>query len=48
MTLNENNSNEESIANAMIIQIALLMAPYLPTIAYRISIKQLSVWPTSH
>ena len=43
MALNENNSNEESLASAMIIQIALLLTPYLPTIAYRITVKLLSV-----
>ena len=43
MALNENNSNEESLADAMAIQIALPLAPYLPTIAYRISVKLLSV-----
>ena len=48
MTLNEDNSNKESIAGAMTIQIALPLAPYLPTIAYRILVKLLSVWSISH
>ena len=39
MALNGNNSNEESIAGAMVIQIALLMTLYLPIIAYRILVK---------
>ena len=43
MALNKDNSNEESIADAITIQIALPLAPYLSTIAYRISVKLLSV-----
>ena len=43
MALNEDNSNKELIAGAMTIQIALPLAPYLPTIAYRILVKLLSV-----
>ena len=48
MTLNKNNSNKESLADVMTIQIALLLTPYLPTIAYRIIVKLLSVWSTSY
>ena len=43
MTLNEDNSNKELIADAMTIQIVLPLALYLSTIAYRILVKLLSV-----
>ena len=43
MTLNKDNSNEESIIDAITIQIALPLALYLPIIAYRILVKLLSV-----
>ena len=43
MALNGDNSNKESIADAMTIQIALPLTSYLSTIAYRIIIKLLSV-----
>ena len=45
MTLNEDDSNKESTANAVTIQITLPMVTYLLTIAYRITVKLLSVWP---
>ena len=48
MALNENNSNEESIAGAMAIQIGLAMDTYLLTIAYRITVKLLNVDSNSH
>ena len=43
MALNGDDSNEEPIAGAMVIQIALPMVACLPTIAYRITVKLLSV-----
>ena len=43
MTLNEDDSNEESTADAMIIQITLPIITCLLTIAYRITVKLLSV-----
>ena len=43
MALNGDNSNEEPIAGAMAIQIALSMDTCLLTIAYRITVKLLSV-----
>ena len=43
MTLNEDDSNEEPTADAMAIQITLPMITCLPTIAYRIVVKLLSV-----
>ena len=43
MTLNKDDSTEELTANAMVIQITLLMDIYLLTIAYRIVVKLLSV-----
>ena len=43
MALNKDNSNKELITDAITIQIALPLALYLPTIAYRIIVKLLSV-----
>ena len=43
MTLNEDDSNKESITNIVVIQITLPMVTYLLTIAYRIIVKLLSV-----
>ena len=43
ITLNEDDSIKELTANAMIIQITLLINIYLLIIAYRIIIKLLSV-----
>ena len=43
MTLNGDDSNKESTAGVMIIQITLSMVTYLLTIAYRIIVKLLSV-----
>ena len=43
MTLNENNSNEESIAGAMALQIGLAMNTCLITIACRKIVKLLNV-----
>ena len=43
MALNKDDSNKELTADAMIIQIALPMITYLLTIAYRITVKLLSV-----
>ena len=48
MTLNEDDSNEEPLAGAVAIQITLPMVTCLLTIAYRITVKLLSVWPISH
>ena len=45
MALNEDDSNKESTADAMAIQITLPMIICLLTIAYRIIVKLLSVWP---
>ena len=43
MALNEDDSNEESTADAVAIQITLFMVTCLSTIAYRIVVKLLSV-----
>ena len=43
MALNEDDSNKELTANAVIIQITLSMIIYLLIIAYRITVKLLSV-----
>ena len=43
MTLNGDDSNKESTADAVIIQITLLMVICLFIIAYRIIVKLLSV-----
>ena len=48
MALNEDNSNDEPVAGAMAIQIALPMDTCLLTIAYRITVKLLSVRSNSH
>ena len=43
MALNGDDSNEEPTAGAVAIQITLPMVTYLLTIAYRITVKLLSV-----
>ena len=43
MTLNENNSNKEPIADTMALQIELAMNICLPTIEYRKTVKLLNV-----
>ena len=45
MALNENNSNEELIAGAMVIQIGLAMDTCLLAIEYRITVKVLIKQP---
>ena len=47
MALNGDDSNEESIAGAMAIQITLPMDTCLLTIAYRITVKLLNVDQTA-
>ena len=43
IALNGDDSNKELIADTVTIQITLLMVTYLFTIAYRITVKLLSV-----
>ena len=47
MALNGDDSNEEPLAGAMAIQIGLAMDTCLLTIAYRITVKLLSVDQTA-